>query len=102
MLQLAYIVSHGNPVAVPGAAVQVGSHHKQPPAFPESVGSMLSSFRFTIDANYAKFHNILVQESDSCWEPEVTCARPKNSFVCLAILAQSVDERKTISARDMI
>ena len=55
MLQLAYIVSHGDPVAVPGTAVQVGSHHKQPPAFPESVGSMLPSFRFTINANFIIF-----------------------------------------------
>ena len=48
MLQLAYIVSHGDPVAVPGAAVEVRGHHKQPPAFPESVGSMLSSFSLQI------------------------------------------------------
>ena len=44
VLQLAYIVSHGDPVAVPCTAVQVGSHHIQPTAFPEAVGSMLSSF----------------------------------------------------------
>ena len=41
MLKLANVISCGNIVAVPGAAIEVRCHHKQPPPLPESVRSVL-------------------------------------------------------------
>ena len=41
MLKLANVISCGNIVAVPGAAIEVRCHHKQPSPLPESVRSVL-------------------------------------------------------------